>query len=189
MKRYILAFSMLVCFSSLIWAQSLSEIFKENESLQSIFVNPLGITDVIEDTDIESLESKVIQLGLSYDRQSLGPFGEALSVIPPEFKIGGVDVSRMTILVNKAIKMLLLTTSPSDGFLGFCSYLEKHLHDYNIKMESNRNVRKNFKLYMVSDQYGIAVGSVANKKTATAILMDMHNLKGFIELGSLFSKL
>lgn len=103
--------------------QVIPEILKNDKALKSIFVDPLGITGALSDSDLKSVESKVEKTGLEYTTMNLG-VGEAFAITPDDFEIGGVKIDRLTITVSSGINMLMYFSAPSPQYMDIVNYLE-----------------------------------------------------------------
>lgn len=166
-------------------AESPAELFEGNALLTELFVSPLGMENLIGDKDAASVEGKIQNSGLEYKKMSIGPLGEAFGIFPTNMKIGETEIASVGIAVNSDYTMLTYQSKVSDDYQDMCRVLDKALKKYAVNADKNDTGNGSFTIYMLSDQWGVAVGSDDSRKVSMAYLLDIENLKGFIGLGNI----
>lgn len=170
-------------------AQDLAEIFKGNDFLTEVFVNPLGISDLPDDADPSSVEKKIKDSGCDYRMTDVGVFGTVFSITPSPSKsmaIGEVPISGIGVCVNNDAVMVIYRSEATDNYMKVAEILDRELKTYAKSTEKSGPADRPFNIYMITDTYGIAVGTNEAQKTPLICLLDIRNLKGFLGLGSLF---
>lgn len=167
-------------------AQKVADVFKGSELLTDVFVNPLGIVDIASESDPRIVEEKIKQAGVGYKSMQLGPFGEMIRIIQPDINIGGVSISGMGICVNDDAIMLIYQSEVSESYKDMYDVLCKALTNYAKDIDQPGSEDNRFSIFMITDRYGIAVGTDDIRQTALACLLDIKNLQGFIGFGNLF---
>ncbi len=165
-------------------AESPAELFKGNVLLTELFVNPLGMDNLIGDKDAASVERKIQDSGLEYKKMSVGPLGEVFSIFPTNMKIGETEIASLGIAVNNDYTMLAYQSKESNDYQDMCRVLDSALRKYAVKADKNDTGNGSFIIYMLSEQWGVAVGSDDGRQVSMAYLLDIENLKGFIGLGN-----
>ncbi len=166
------------------FAETPAEIFRGNELLTDLFVNPLGIPNVAEDTNAAAVETKIQNSGLEYKKMSLGPLGEVFCIFPSDMKIGNTEIASLAIAVNKDYSMLAYQSKAAGDYKDMCRILDSALIKYAEKADKNVSGNGTFTIYMLSEQWGVAIGSDSIRKTSMAYLLDVKNLQNFIGLGN-----
>ena len=182
MKKLLSTFACMVLLSLVSSAQGVSELFKDNSEMKNLFVSPLGIDGVMENPDFDSLVSEVKSRGLDCKSLDLGEYGKILNIMPKDIAIGGVCIDRMMMVVNKDFNGLIYQSEPSDNYKDMCSSLDKSLSGFAKMVDNAGSGTLQFNVYMLNDDYGIAVGAMDNTRTAMAFMMDMKNLKSFMNI-------
>lgn len=185
MKRIATIICCILAITASAAAQNLSDVFKGNEALSKIFVNPMGIDNVLDQHDANALKADLDKLGLTYQTRDLGNYGEAFAITPSgfeSFEIGGVPVARMVIMVQDSFNGLMFMSEPSDNYLDLCSYIDNALSGISKRIEGNAADPAGLHQYMLTDTCGIGVIPVPQNKTSIVMLMDIRNLMGFISL-------
>lgn len=190
MKRIVFILMCLSLWIGVGFSQTLSKLFENNQELTEIFVNPVGIENAVETNDVATLESEMNKLGLQFKSMDFPILGHFFGIATKNFAIADVDISQIMILVQNDMNCIIYMSAPSDNYEDLAEYLEKSLAPYAIStgaLSASTDGRE-VPVYMLSDKYGVAVKSLADKKTVMFMLMDMKNLQGFLSLGSLFDK-
>ncbi len=182
MKKVLFLILYLIVGMALGMAESPSELFKGNVLLTELFVSPLGMENLIGDTDAHSVEGKILDSGLEYKKMSMGPLGEVFCIFPTNMKIGETEIASVAMAVNNNYTMLMYQSKECDDYQDMCRVLDTILRKYAEKADSNDTGHGSFTIYMLSEQWGVAVGSDDNRKVSMAYLLDIENLKGFIGL-------
>lgn len=180
MKKIILFLATAIMSTAIASGQVIPEILKNDKALKSIFVDPLGITGALSDSDPKSVESKVEKTGLEYTTMNLG-VGEAFAITPDDFEIDGVKIDRLTITVSSGINMLMYFSAPSPQYMDIVNYLESKLKQYGID-SMGQNTTKNgdtTDVYIVTPQIGIGISTFKSNQTVQIMLIDLNNLKLF----------
>lgn len=190
MKRIVSTLMFISLLVEVGFSQTLAKVFENNQELTEIFVNPLGIENAVETNDVATLESEMKKLGLEFNSMDFPILGHFIGIAPKNIMIAGVDINQTMILVQNDMNGIIYISTPSDNYEDLAEYLEKSLAPYAISKgaSSASSNGGNTPVFMLSDKYGVAVKSLADKKTVIFMLMDMKNLQGFLSLGSLFSK-
>ncbi len=139
--------------------------------------------NLIGDKDAASVEEKIQDSGLEYKKMSMGPLGEVFSIFPTNMKIGETEIASMAIVVSNDYTMLTYQSKESDDYQDMCQVLDTALTKIAEKVDKNDTGNGSFTVYMLSEQWGVAVGSDDSRQVSMAYLLDIENLKGFIGLG------
>lgn len=166
-------------------ARTLSEVLSGSKILSSVFVSPLGLDNVMDIPDMDSLQAKADSLGLSYKVMNLGRYGNVMSVTPEEFEIAGVQVERLMIMMTNGMNGLFIQSAACDNCRDMSDFLDGELAPLAKKSGSVSDA--DYRVKMLTEEYGVAAGVSGNSNTAIAILMDMKNLKDFLSLQSVSS--
>ena len=176
MKKFATIICCILALTASATAQNLSDVLKGNDALVKIFVNPLGIDNVLDQHDANALKADLDKLGLTYEARDFGNAGEAIAITPSGFEIGGVPVARMVITVLDNFNGLMYTTESSDQYLDFCAYLEKSLSGIATRVEGTPDDPNGINIFMLTDTCGIGIFSSPEDKTSIATLLDLRNL-------------
>ena len=191
MKRPIFLILSLVIGFGICKAQNISELFKGNDFLTSVFVNPLGIKDLPDDTDPMSVENKIKQSGCEFRSIDMGVFGTMFSITPGpsnHMTIGDVPVIGIGACINNDAVMIIYRMESTDDYMTLPEKLGRELKPYVKSAERSGSESNLLTVYMLTDTYGIGVGTNEKQKTAMVSLIDIRNLLGFISLGSLIGQ-
>ena len=186
MKKIILLLATAIMSIASASGQEIPKILKTDEALKSIFVNPLGITDAFLDSDPESIEAKIKKTNLEYNTLNLG-FGEAFAITPDDFKIGGVKIDKLSILVSSGINMLMYLSAPSPQYTDIVNYLESKFKQYEIDSMGQNSTKKGdtIEMYLLSPQIGIGISTFKSNQTVQIMLIDLKNLRSLTVASSL----
>lgn len=185
MKKVLFIILCLIVEMAQVKAESPAELFPGNVLLMELFVNPLGMENLIGDKDAASVEVKIQDSGLEYKKMSMGPLGEVFCSFPINMKIGETEIASLAIAVNNDYTMLMYQSKESEDYDDMCRVLDTALRKYAEKGDRNDTGNGSFTIYMLSEQWGVAVGSDDSRKVSMAYLLDIENLKNFIGLGNI----
>ena len=167
------------------FAQNLSDLFKGNDFLTEVFVNPLGIEDLPNDTDAASIEEKIRQAGVEFKTMNLGPFGEVFRIIPKGMMIGETEIAGIAIALSNNYSMIIYQSSQTEKYDDMCKVLVEALNPYAKSIEMREYNHIKFSIFMLTDRLGIAVGANEATTTSIACLLDIENIRSFLGLGTL----
>lgn len=164
-------------------AQSLKDVFKDNQELSDLFVNPCGIEHPFEEYDTESLRIDLDKIQSDYKFLSLGDYGNIFRVIPtvPE-NIGGVKIRQTTIVLNDSFNGIMYESDSCDNYKDMYTYLCNSLKNYSIYNDNEDYQDNDMAVFMLTDKYGVGISLMNDKKITMAFLMDMKNLKKFMNM-------
>ena len=185
MRRFATFISCLILGLSVSMSQSVSELFRGNVFLTSVFVNPLGIQNLPDYADAVSLENEIRASGNEYRSMNLGPFGEIFRIYPEDMMIGETPVSGMAGGVSNDSIMLLYMSESSDSYESLYATLDEALSRYAKDTEKSTIGSTRYSIYMLTERYGVAVAADDDRKISLACLLDIRNLQGFLGLDSL----
>ncbi len=188
MKRLEMLIICMVLGLGLCKAQNLSELFEGNDFLTSLFVSPLGIQDLPDLADAASLENEISASGNEYKVMNLGPLGEVFSISPIKMAIGETPIKTMNVWINADSLMLIYLSESSSAYTSMYSTLENSLSQYAKNIERSNYGNFNYAIYMLSEDYGVAIGANEERQTSIACLLDVKNLHGFLNLDSFITK-
>lgn len=181
MRKIIMMLVCMLAVSNVSFGQNPADILGGDKALTDIYVNPLGIDNAIGEMDFNSLADKASKLGLEYMSINLGQYGNALGIKPNGLSIGGVDVDNLMIMVQDNMNGILYQSASCDNYRDMFDFLNGKLGE--LPQLSEKTVSEgNLKVYMLSPEYGIAVGAFDQNKMVMTMLMDMRNLFGFLSL-------
>lgn len=163
-------------------AQSLSDIFESNQELRSLFVNPAGLDQNIDSTDATSLNGELNAKDVPFNMFDMGTYGTIFILPQNKLTINGVDIDKTILVVNDNYSGIMYVSKPSDNFTDMCWHLDNQLKKLSISDVKEEFNTSGINVYMVSDKYGVGVINDPKRKVAMAALMDMKNLKSFLEM-------
>lgn len=185
MKKTISIMIFLIAGISIGLAQTLSDLFKDDDFLTSVFVSPLGIPNLTDATDIAGVEEKIKESGNAFQLSSLGPFGEVYRISTENMTIGKTPIATMALCTNKDSLMLIYLSESTDSYYDMFESLDMALSRYSNTEDKHLLGKSNYRIHMLTNQYGIAIGTDQDRQISLACLLDIKNLQGFIGLGTL----
>lgn len=181
-KRIFVALCLVLAGIAGINARTISEVLSDSKSLTPVFVSPLGLENVMDISDMDSLQVKAECLGLNYKVMDLGQYGKVMSITPEVFEIAGVPVDRLMIMMTNGMNGLVIQSAKCDNCRDMSDFIDGELVPLAKKSDSVSDADGRVK--MLTDEYGVATGVAGNSNTAIAILMEVTNLKDFLSLRS-----
>ncbi|MDE5848249.1 MAG: hypothetical protein K2H71_12965 [Muribaculaceae bacterium] len=161
-------------------ADSPNETLEAIESLDNMLLRPLGIEQSIGRLETSEIESDFKRRGFDYRKLDIGAYGTVIALYPTNFDIGGVGISRIIFIMNEYAKMAMYESVPSTAYPDVCKAIEDNLNDNSIRKDMTNDGNTNLSTFMLSDSVGISVGSIPERQISVIYLMDMDNLKGFL---------
>ena len=178
---------LIICFGILllvginpVYAAPPNETLEAVESLDNMLLRPLGIEQSISRLETSEIESDFKRRGFDYRKLDIGAYGTVIALYPTNFDIGGVGISRIIFIMNEYAKMAMYESVPSTAYPDVCKAIEDNLNDNSIRKDMTNDGNTNLSTFMLSDSVGISVGSIPEKQISVIYLMDMDNLKGFL---------
>lgn len=167
---------------SVVYAETPTETSEGTRVLSEILLYPLGIEQSIDQLESSEIESELMKDGIECKVLNMGAYGTVITAYPTNFLIGGVGIARIIFILNEYSKMVIYESVQSDDYLDIGKVIENKLENYSSRRDRTNGGNTNLSTFMLSDSLGISVGYLLEKQISMICVMDMDNLKGFLNL-------
>lgn len=186
MKKAIILLCALVLSIAAANAQSMQEILKDSPELTKLFVYPFGITKPFGEMTAAEMTTQLDSLKVEYTTRDLGVLGTTFDINSSDMKIGGVPVAMAGMTVGPDMSMMIYTSTAADNYEDFANALMPELSKLQKIDPSSMTVPmptpEGVEIYSAGPTCGIGVGAVPNSKTALAIMTDIKNASGLVNM-------
>lgn len=175
-------FSAIFALSVNCHAQTVSSLLKDEPVLTQLFVHPFGLSSALESYNQESMKCDLNDMDQNFHYLDLGEIGKVFSVKLPDSQLGGVPVNKAVLTLGKTFNSVMYESEPCDNYKDMCTYLGDYLKKFS-KSSGDENYEGNqISVYMLSDKYGVGLLAMDDRKVSMAVLLDMKDLQGFMNL-------
>ncbi len=181
-SKTVAIFSMLQVSMGLVYAETPIETTEDEGcvAISELFLSPIGIEQSLDQLDSTEIEECLMKEGLDYKKMNMGAYGTVISVYPKNFLIGGVGMARIIFILNEYAKMIMYESVQTEDYFNVCKAVEENLEKYAVSKDLPKNEIANPSTLMLSDSLGVSVGFISEKQISIIYIMDMNNLKGFL---------
>lgn len=179
MKKLFLLISVALIGLATVSAQGVENVLTSHPLLERLFFNPLEINEAFSISDPDKIESILKSKNEEFETKNLAQFGTMILVKPNDMIIAECPIAQLAFQVGAESTMIFYFTKPSDKYEDFCKELNSALGGCNKMAENIPMHGCTADLYVIGNDYGVAVGRDNKNKVAMAMML---NIKGMLEM-------